>query len=133
MHYKDTCSSSSRGQVVTEMREPSRLYIKFKERKPASTLVEDMFSRDSLEGLVDTIQDMVSKPTGRMENNVQEEHGLKLFIDSIILPSIKTLQGHSSETKQDEKSKEMKMLRSHTHIELVNYSQGRDKIVLKTH
>ena len=96
--------------VMSEMRELSRLYIKFKDRKPASTSAEDMFSRDNLQELVDTIQELVSKP-GTMEENTNEKHGLKLFIDSIILRSIKTLQGHFSETKQDQKSKEMKMFK----------------------
>jgi len=43
-------------------------------------------------------------------NNGTEKHGQKLFIDAVILRSVKTLNGRYSESMQDEKRKELKKI-----------------------
>ena len=45
-------------------------------------------------------------------NNGTEKHGQKLFIDAVILRSVKTLNGHYSESMQDEKRKELKKIKA---------------------
>ncbi|XP_062599435.1 uncharacterized protein LOC134260926 [Saccostrea cucullata] len=45
-------------------------------------------------------------------NDQKEKHGQKLFLDAIILRSLKSLDGHYALTKQDEKKKELKYFKA---------------------
>ena len=65
-----------------------------------------MFSRNHLQDLYEAIQQQVSIVDDKMER--KEKHGQKLFLNAIILRSIKALHGHYAETMQDLKAKELK-------------------------
>jgi len=87
--------------VMAEMRELAKLYQAFKDL----VAVEDMFARANLAELVEAINSVAT-------NNGQEKHGQKLFIDAVILRSVKTLNGHYSESMQGEKRKELKIFKA---------------------
>nr|XP_022287160.1 uncharacterized protein LOC111099929 isoform X5 [Crassostrea virginica] len=94
--------------VMAEMRELARLFLTFCEISGESETnsLEIMFSRNNLQDLYEAIQQQVSIVDDKMER--KEKHGQKLFLNAIILRSIKALHGHYAETMQDLKAKELK-------------------------
>lgn len=94
--------------VMAEMRELARLYLTFCDISGESETnsVETMFNRSHLQDLYDAIDQQVSIVDDHTER--KEKHGQKLFLNAIILRSIKALHGHFAETMQDAKAKELK-------------------------
>lgn len=88
---------------MVEMRELTKLFFCFQNFSCKNRRVEDMFCRKHALDLVEALQQMTT-------SNNQEKHGQKLFLDAIILRSVKTLEGHFPQTMQDEKKKELKKL-----------------------
>lgn len=102
-----------RKNVMAEMRELSRLFVQFQLISGSDRTVEEMFSRDHLLELIEAINEMVKTD----DSSRREKHGQKLFIDAIILKSIKTLKGHYSQLKEDDKVTELTLQKSiQTHI-----------------
>ena len=89
--------------VMAEMRELAKLFQTFQSLCGTQMTVEDMFSRPHLLDLVQSIQLLTTD-----EDKKVEKHGQKLFIDAVILRSLKTLKGYYSETIQDKKQAELK-------------------------
>lgn len=96
--------------VMAEMRELSRLFVQFQFLSGTERTVEDMFSRDHLPELVEAVQQLVK--IENVSSDRKEKHGQKLFLDAVILRSVKTLKGHYAETKQDDKGKELKYFKT---------------------
>ena len=95
-----------RKTVMAEMRELTKLFLHFKKLTNEEKSVEEMFDRENLSELVDAVQQLV-----KIDDN-KEKHGQKLFLDAIILRSVKALDLHYAETKQDGKKKELKYFRA---------------------
>lgn len=97
--------------VMAEMRELARLYLTFCDISGESETnsVETMFNRSHLQDLYDAIDQQVSIVDDHTER--KEKHGQKLFLNAIILRSIKALHGHFAETMQDAKAKELKIFK----------------------
>jgi len=91
--------------VMAEIRELAKLFQAFKDLVGEEVTVEDMFARANLAELVQAINSVAT-------NNGTEKHGQKLFIDAVILRSVKTRNGHYSESMQDEKRKELKFFKA---------------------
>ena len=104
--HEDGKRDEIRKVVMAEMRELARLYLKFIEIIGEDKEVEEMFSRDNLQELVDAIKSMVE-----VDGKKIEKHGTKLYLDAVILRSIKTLEGYFTEIKEDDKAKEIKMFK----------------------
>ena len=94
-----------RKTIMAEMRELTKLFFCFQNLSCENRTVEDMFCREHLLDLVEALEHMTT-------SNNQEKHGQKLFLDAIILRSVKTLEGYFAQTMQDEKKKELKNFRS---------------------
>ncbi|XP_053400040.1 uncharacterized protein LOC123557703 isoform X2 [Mercenaria mercenaria] len=91
-------------EVMQEMRELGKLFLKFRNICGYERIFEDMFNEDYLPELVGAIQEIIKVED--VTKKRKEKHGQKQ-IHSIILKSIKTLHDMYTETKLDEKSKEM--------------------------
>ena len=80
-----------------------------------------MFCKEHTLDLVEALQHMTT-------SNNQENHGQKLFLEAIILRSVKTLEGYFAQTMQDEKKKELKKTSSRpTKVCNMNYFQVQGK------
>lgn len=57
-----------------------------------------------------------------------EKHGRKLFIDAVILRAVKPLNGHCSESMQNEKRKELNISKRPTNTSILRFflEQGKD-------
>jgi hypothetical protein len=95
-----------RKTVMSEMRELAKLFFAFQNLSSERRTVEDMFRREYLSDLVEALEKNVTTA------DKQEKHGLKLFLDAILMRSIKTLEGYFAQTMQDEKRKELKCFKS---------------------
>ncbi|XP_061182956.1 uncharacterized protein LOC133191225 [Saccostrea echinata] len=90
--------------IMAEMRELSKLFFCFKNLSSEHCTVEDLFRREHLPDLIEALQQVTT--------DKQEKHGQKLFLDAVLLRSVKTLEGYFAQTMQDEKKKELKNFKS---------------------
>ena len=84
--YEERKLDEVRKVIMAEMREPSRLYIKFKSLAGDNKSREDLFSRLHLTQLEEAITLLATD-----EKSKSEKHGQKLFVDAVILRLLKTL------------------------------------------
>ena len=88
--------------VMSEMRELTKLYFQFKQlTSTEETSVEDMFDKKNVTVLVRAVQQLI------MTEDNKVKYGTKLFVNAVILRVSKALDVHYSETKQDDKKKEL--------------------------
>jgi chorismate mutase len=114
--------------VMAEMRELAKLLQTFKSLCNTEKTVEDMFSRPHLPDLIQSIQLLTTD-----EDTKVEKHGQKLFIDAVILRSLKTLKGYYSETLQDEKRAELKNFKAaYKHKSSEIYPKARQTCVINS-
>jgi hypothetical protein len=102
--------NETRKEVMSEMRELTRLFIEWKTLVPATCSFEDMFNRKHLETLKQAMNNMCQTTTENSEGEIiegKEKHGLKLLINAIIKKTIKCLKGHFNNRIEDEKAKEL--------------------------
>lgn len=96
-----------RKTIMAEMRELSKLFFCFRSLSGSEErMVEDMFRREHLLDLVEALKQLTTT------SDKQEKHGQKLFLDAVLLRSVKTLEGYFAQTMQDNKKKELKNFRS---------------------
>lgn len=96
-----------RKTIMAEMRELSKLFFCFRSLSGSEErMVEDMFRREHLLDLVEALKQLTTT------SDKQEKHGQKLFLDAVLLRSVKTLEGYFAQTMQDTKKKELKNFRS---------------------
>ena len=123
--YEEGKQDEVRKVIMAEMRELSRLYIKFQSLAGDDKSIEDMFSRLHLAQLEEAITLLATD-----EKSKTEKHGQKLFVDAVILRSLKTLMGYYSETMQDEKRKELKcFMTAYKHMSTQLYPAARQKCI----
>jgi hypothetical protein len=109
--YKHFCSrkvdvsksKEVKREIMMEMRELTRLFLRFKEFMDDDCILEDMYDRKNLNILVDAINKLCE-----CEDTQGEKHGLKVNLNGIFQKSIKTLKRHYTGVCEDEKHKEIK-------------------------
>lgn len=126
--HENSKQNEVRKVVMAEMRELSRLYLTFQEISGSPKSVESMLTRENLPDLREAIERMVA--LDKPEAGRKEKHGQKLFLDAVILRSVKTLRGHYAEIMQDDKGKEMKLFKeAYKHKSNEIYSSARQTCV----
>lgn len=91
-----------RKEIMTEMRELTRLFFHFRIISPSDVSVEDMYKRKHIKDLKMAMNTMCEG-----NNEGEEKHGLKLNIHATFQKSLKIFKGYLSESMKDQEKVEV--------------------------
>lgn len=106
LRHEERNKDEIRKTIMTDMRELSKLYFRFRSMSCKERTVEDMFKIKHLPDLIEALKRLVTKA------DKQEKKGQKGFLYAVVLRSVKGLESYYAQTMQSDKIKEFKNFKS---------------------